>query len=69
MAEAFPSEKSTKDVINDILDDYEKLTKYVIISVFSSVLFCKVWLCSEIKMVNPDSAMTYFHWKLFASLL
>ncbi|XP_020614593.1 mediator of RNA polymerase II transcription subunit 4-like [Orbicella faveolata] len=27
MAEAFSSERSTKDVINDILDDYEKLTK------------------------------------------
>ena len=29
MAAAFPSERSTKDVINSILDDYEKLTKYV----------------------------------------
>ena len=27
MASAFPRERSTKDVINTILDDYEKLTK------------------------------------------
>ena len=28
MAALFPSERSTKDVINSILDDYEKFTKY-----------------------------------------
>ncbi len=48
MAAAFPSERSTKDVINAILDDYEKLTKYVIIYYFlalhSFTLFLKLYL-------------------------
>lgn len=56
MAAAFPSERSTKDVINNILDDYEKLTKQVSFPFLS--LFCSVRCkCSEIKMVNPDSGM------------
>ena len=56
MATAFPSERSTKDVINDILDDYEKLTKWVSFPFLS--LSCSVRCkCSEIKMVNPDSGM------------
>ena len=58
MAAAFPSERSTKDVINDILDDYEKLTKYA--SFPFLVLFCSA--------SNPDGAMIYFQWKLFATL-
>jgi len=35
MAAAFPRERSTKEVINSILDDYEKLTKCVIIILIS----------------------------------
>ena len=50
MAAAFPSERSTKDVVNDILDDYEKLTKYASFPLLG--LFC----CES----NPDSAMIYF---------
>lgn len=43
MAAAFPSERSTKDVINSILDDYEKLTKYVACyTIFLNKLFCVI---------------------------
>lgn len=43
MAAAFPSERSTKDVINSILDDYEKLTKYVACyTIFLNQLFCVI---------------------------
>ena len=60
MAAAFRSERSTKDVLNDILDDYEKLTKYVLFAFL--VLFCFARCkCSESKIVRPDSAMIYFH--------
>lgn len=57
MAAAFPSERSTKDVINGILDDYEKLTKYVIISLFCySIVFARCdFRDSRDKVVNPDS--------------
>ncbi|KAL9963588.1 hypothetical protein ACROYT_G027111 [Oculina patagonica] len=39
MAAAFPSERSTKDVINAILDDYEKLTKELFESLSATSLY------------------------------
>lgn len=39
MAAAFPSERSTKDVINSILDDYEKLTKELFESLSATSLY------------------------------
>ncbi|XP_073255372.1 mediator of RNA polymerase II transcription subunit 4-like [Porites lutea] len=39
MASAFPRERSTKDVINTILDDYEKLTKELFESLSAASLY------------------------------
>lgn len=48
MAAASPQERSTKEVINTILDDYEKMAKYVIIAIldlnFPRVFLAVVYL-------------------------
>lgn len=51
MAAAFPQERSTKDVINTILDDYEKRAKYVLVAsilVVAHLVWELNWICSVV---------------------
>lgn len=51
MAAAFPQERSTKDVINTILDDYEKRAKYVFVAsilVVAHPVWELNWICSVV---------------------